>query len=33
MENVNIVDAYTTDDIKYEWKREKPIQQKEGDPF
>ncbi|KAL3125308.1 hypothetical protein niasHT_000061 [Heterodera trifolii] len=22
--------AYTTDDIKYEWKREKPIQQKEG---
>ena len=24
------LDAYTTDDIKYEWKKTNPIQQKEG---
>lgn len=24
------LDAYTTDDIKYEWKAENPIQQKDG---
>lgn len=28
--NVCILDAYTTDDIKYEWKKENPIQQKKG---
>jgi hypothetical protein len=26
----SVADAYTTEDIKYEWKSENPIQQKDG---